>query len=117
MSIEKALADLQAAVEANTAALAALAGKAAAAPAAEETKKPVRPAKEKPADPPAAPTIDRSKVNAALEEVKEKHGVEAAKNIISKVGGAAKRADIADDKLQAVYDACKEKAEDGDEGL
>lgn len=114
MSIEKALADLQAAVEANTAALLAAGGKAAApAEGGTESKgKPGRPPKETKT---ATPTVDRSAVNAALEEVKEKLGVEKAKAIIKNTGGADKRADIPDAKLQAVYDECRKQIDAGDE--
>jgi hypothetical protein len=108
MSIEKALADLQAAVEANTAALLSAGGKASTPNegAAETKGKPGRPPKDNKS---TTRSVDRSAVNAALEEVKEKLGVEEAKGIIKNVGGADKRADIADAKLQAVYDACKAK--------
>lgn len=120
MSIEKALADLTSALEANTAALLKSGGTAAAAPAAPEAPaaeapKRGRPAKTAPAAEPAAPAIDRTAVNAALEKVKEAHGVEAAKGIITKFGKVAKRADIAEENLKAVYDACKAQMEGGDD--
>lgn len=125
MSIEKLIAELTAALEANTAAMLKSGGTATApaaaptaapaeAPAAEAPKR-GRPAKTAPAPEAAAPTVDRSAVNAALEKVKEAHGVEAAKGIISKFGKAAKRADIADENLKAVYDACKAQMEPADE--
>jgi hypothetical protein len=119
MSIEQALATLTAAVEANTAALLKAGGAAAPAAAAPEAEAPKRgrPAKTEAAAPvKSKPAHDRNAVNAALEEVKETHGVEAAKNIISKVGKAAKRADIAEENLTAVYEACKAKMEDADGG-
>lgn len=116
MSIEQALATLTAAVEANTAALLKAGGAPAAAPAAADAEAPKRgrPAKTETTPPAKAtkPAHDRSAVNAALEEVKEAHGVEAAKNIISKVGKAAKRADIAEENLTAVYEACKAKMDE-----
>lgn len=113
MSLEQALAENTAALQALTAAL-AKGGAAAAAPAAAPAaEKPPKGKKEAAA--PAAPSIDRSTVNAALEEVKNKHGVEAAKKVIKEAGGVDKRADIPDDKLQAVYDAAKKAAEGGGE--
>jgi hypothetical protein len=116
MSIEQALTDLTAAVKDLTAAMkaGATAG-AAAAPAAEKPAKGTKATPPAPAPAPAAPAIDRSEVNAALEAVKEKHGVDTAKKIISEAGGVAKRADIPESKFQAVIDACK-AAVDGDGG-
>ena len=112
MSIEQALANLQAAVEANTAAVLKAGGAVADKPAA---KAPAKAAK-------SEPKVDRSAMNAALSEVKEKKGLEIAKGLIAKPGGAAKMADIADDKIQAVYDACKkvmdaEEPEEETEGM
>ena len=123
MSIEKAIADLTAALEANTAALLKSGGTAAPAPAATPAAEPPaadapkrgRPAKTAAAPAPETPAIDRSAVNAALEKVKEAHGVEAAKGIITKFGKVAKRADIAEENLKAVYDACKAQMEGGED--
>lgn len=119
MSIENALAALQAAVEANTAAVLKAGGTVADKPAADKpaaaAKAPAKAAK-------SEPKVDRSTMNAALSEVKEKKGLEIAKGLIAKPGGAAKMADIADDKIQAVYDACKkvmeaEESEEETEGM
>lgn len=114
MSLEEALAKTTAAIEALTA---VMSKGAAAAPAATEgkTDKPARGTRA-PAAAPAAPKIDRSEVNAALEGVKEKLGVEKAKAIISEAGKAAKRADIAEENFQAVLDACKKAIDAGEEG-
>lgn len=120
MSIEQALATLTAAVEANTAALLKAGGAPAAAPAAADAEAPKRgrPAKTETTPPakPAKPAHDRNAVNAALEELKEAHGVQAAKDIITKIGKAAKRADIPEENLTAVYEACKAKMEEADGG-
>lgn len=114
MSLEDAILKLVAATEANTAAILA-GGSAAAAPAAAPAaeKAAGKGKKETPAEK-AAPKITRDEVNAALEQVREKHGIEEAKKIISEQGKAPKRADIAEANFQAVYDACKAKMEGGD---
>lgn len=121
MSLEDAILKLVAATEANTAAVLAAGGSAAAAPAAapaadkaagkgKKTETAAAPA-------PAAPKITRDEVNAALEQVREKFGVEEAKKIISGEGKAPKRADIAEENFKAVYDACKAKMEGGEEDM
>ena len=109
MSIEDAILKLAAALEANTAAVLASGGTAAAAPAAEKTTKGKK--ADAPAPAPAAPKVTRDEVNAALEQVKEKFGVEEAKAIISGAGKAPKRADIAEDNFAAVIAACAAKME------
>ena len=112
MSLEQALAENTAALKEMTAALgkggAAPSGEAAA-PAAAKTGKSKAPA------PAPAPAIDRSAVNAALEEVKNKFGVDAAKELIQSSTGASKRSEIPDDKLQAAYDAAKKKIDGGED--
>lgn len=127
MSIEKALADLTEALNANTAALLKAAGSAPAAAAAAEPaekKGPGRPKKdtaaaepaaEKPAAP-AKPTVTQEQMVAALEEVKDKISLDAAKKIISEVGGVDKRKDIPADKYAAVYEAAKAAIEGGEDG-
>lgn len=62
----------------------------------------------KDADKKAGPT--REEMVAALTEVKEKFGAAEAKAIISKVG-AAKMAEIADDKIQSAFTLAKAKLE------
>lgn len=125
MSIEKALADLTEALNANTAALLKTGGTAAPATADSATEKrgPGRPKKEDapaPASAPAAPkapTRTQEEMVAALEEVKDKISLDAAKKIISEVGGVDKRKDIPADKYAAVYDAAKAAVEAADEGM
>lgn len=118
MSIEKALADLTEALNANTAALLKAAGTTPAAAAvaepATEKKGPGRPKKEEAAAPAPAKTAPakakartQEEMVAALEEVKDKISLDAAKKIISEVGGVDKRKDIPADKYTAVYDAAK----------
>lgn len=119
MTIEAALAALTAAVQENTAAIKAAGGAApaatatAAAPAADAGKKP-RAARETTAAA-AAPTSKYSKEEmvAALNELKEKKGVPAAKDIIKNVGKQDKMADIVDPAvIDAVYDAAKAALDD-----
>jgi hypothetical protein len=91
---------------------AAPAEKTAPAPAPE--KKAAAPAVEKK----AAPKSERSREEmvAALNEVKEAKGADAAKGIIRDTGGVAKMAEIPDNKIDAVYEAAK-KAMEADEGI
>lgn len=112
MSIEDAILKLAAALEANTAAVLASGGTAAAAPAAEKTTKATKATKGETTTEKAAPKVTRDEVNAALEKVKEKFGVEEAKSIISGAGKAPKRADIAEDNFAAVVAACAAKMEE-----
>lgn len=112
MSIEDAILKLAAALEANTAAVLASGGTAAAPTADKAAEKTTGKGKGKadaPAAAPAAPKITRDEVNAALEQVREKFGVEVAKAIISGAGKAPKRADIAEENFAAVMAACAEK--------
>lgn len=113
MSIEKALADLTEALNANTAALLKSGGTASAATAEPEAattapkKGPGRPAK---TDAPAAtkaPVITQEQMVAALEELKDKKSLDAAKKVITEAGGVDKRKDIPADKYAAVYEAAK----------
>lgn len=68
-------------------------------PTATETKK-TPPAKPKPAH-------TRDEVEAALTQVKDKLGLEGAKKVIKEAGGVEKKAEIPDDKLDAVFAACE----------
>ena len=136
MSIEKALADLREALNANTAALLKAGGTApaaaAVAEAATEKKGPGRPKKDETAAPTTAKTAPakakartQEEMVAALEEVKDKISLDAAKRIISEVSGVDKRKDIPADKYTAVYDAAKaalepageEEGTEEDEGM
>ena len=85
-----------------------------AAPApAPAVKKPAAPAPapavKKPAAPAPAPASERSREDmvAALQELRTAKGKEVAKGVIEQHGGCDKMADIADDKIDAVYDAAK----------
>jgi hypothetical protein len=55
-------------------------------------------------------------MQAALNDVKEKFGAGAAKEIISGTGGVEKMALIPEGKFDAVYDAAKAKMAEGEEG-
>lgn len=97
MSLEEALAKNTAALEANTAALLKGGGKpTASSGGGSATYKPKH-------------TYDE--MTAALGELKEKSGgSDLPKEIIKTVGGADKMKDITDpQKIDAVYDACKDK--------
>lgn len=123
MSIEKALADLTAALEANTAALkaAGTAGSAGAAAPAAAPEKTTRGKKNAEAEAPAkktGPTHTREEMVAALNDVKEKKGLQDAKAIITDVGGVTKMADIPDEKIDAVFEKAKAVlGADEDEGM
>lgn len=131
MSIEKALADLTEALNANTAALLKAGGATpnpttvAAMEEARDKKGPGRPKKEEAAAPaaapapaaPKAPARTQEEMVAALEEVKDKISLDAAKKIITEVGGVEKRKDIPADKYAAVYDAAKAAVEAAEEGM
>lgn len=119
MSLEAAIAELTKAVNANTAALQAAAGGAASAPAS-KNEKPAGSSKAPKNDKPAAtgPKHDRSEVNAAVNEVKEALGIEAAKALL-KENGYAKLAEVEEKDFDKLYEAAKAKlAGDGgsDEG-
>ena len=97
-----------------------------AAPSADKpasTEKPKAeksPANDKKAPP--KPKHSRDEMEAALTELKNAKGIDAAKEVISKTGGVKLKADIPDDKIDAVYDAAKAAAEAGaaeseDEGM
>lgn len=121
MSIETKIDELIAALNANTAAILGNAGATGTtAEATTEKKGPGRPKKETAeaaAPAPAKPKRTQEEMVAALEEVKEKINLDAAKKIISEVGGVSKRAEIPADKYEAVYDAAKAAVEAADEGM
>lgn len=99
MSLEAAIEKLTAAVEANTAALAAGGAAPAAAPAATTTTKGGKGGKTTTTE----PSVTRDQMVKALNDLKEKSGVAAAKKVVKEVGKAEKMADIADDKIEAVF--------------
>lgn len=108
MSIEKALADNTAAIIALTAAIAANGGTAAAKPAADKPAA-TKPAagKNKPAAKPEAPAgATKAQMQAALNEVKEALGTDAARAIITD-HGFQKMGEITEDQYQSVYDSAK----------
>lgn len=105
MSLEQAIEKLTAALEANTAALKAGGG----------TKASGKTETTSGGDSGYKAKHDKAAMQAALNEVKEKHGTPAAKELIKTVGGADKMADITDPKkIDEVYEAAKKKLEDGD---
>lgn len=107
--------ELAAYIGAKTGSVAAPTPAPAAAPAADKPKA------DKPKAPPK-PKHSRDEMEAALTELKNAKGIDAAKEVISKTGGVKLKADIPDDKIDAVYDAAKAAAEAGaaeseDEGM
>ncbi len=89
MSLETSIDALTKAIEANTAALKAGGGAPSSSASAGYTAK-----------------HDKSKMQAALSEVKEKLGTPAAKALIKDVGGKDKMADITDPStIDKVYEA------------
>jgi hypothetical protein len=94
----------------NTPAPAPVAEKAAApAPA---TKPTAKPAAKKPAS-----EHSKEEMVAALTELKDTKGKDAAKAVIKDVGGVDKMADIPDDKIDAVYEAAKAAMTAEDDGM
>lgn len=121
MSLEAAIADLTKAVNANTAALQAASGistSGGTSPASTSTKaeKPAA-TKSAKADKSAAtgPKHDRSEVNAAVNEVRESLGIEAAKGLL-KDNGYAKLAEVEEKDFDKLYDAAKALLTAGDGG-
>jgi hypothetical protein len=112
MSLEKAIADLTVAIQENTAALKAGGGKAAASSGGETTANTKPKGETKPSS-----KHTRAEMQAALSELKEKKGTEAARTVIKDVGGAGKMAEIPEDKIDAVYDAAKKALEDAGEEM
>lgn len=119
MSIEKALADLTAALIANTEAVQALqksqGGKAAAGKAADKEDADTKPAaKTTGKTKPAASDddeISEEVMKAALNKVKEDLGSDEAKKIIKSVAKVEKMADIPEGKRAAIVKKCKEVLE------
>lgn len=102
MSLEDAIVKLTAAVEANTAALKAGGGTSASSTKTTKT--------ESAGSASYTPKHDKSKMTAALSEVKEKFDAATAKGIIKNVGKADKMADITDPKLiDETYEAAVAK--------
>lgn len=124
MNLEQLLQGVIEALNANTAALQAANGGAAASTgtAATGAKAGAKAgAKTKTDTKPAGPS--REEMVAALTEVKEKFGAAEAKAIITKVG-AAKMAEIADDKIGTAFTLAKAKldadaagGDDDDDGI
>jgi hypothetical protein len=79
-----------------------------------ESKEPEEKAVEAPAETPAddANEISMDVVQAALLDVKAKHGADAAKAIIKEIANVATVKRIPEDKYQAVIDACAAKIEE-----
>lgn len=105
MSIEKALADLTAAVEANTAALKAGGGAAATTKVAKETKETKV----------AKPTHTREELAAIMGKVKAEKSSDVAKALILSDGKSAKLAEVAEENIDALYAAAEAKLKEEDE--
>ena len=85
----------------------------APAPEPEAVKEPVEERKEAPAETTADENdITLDVVQAALLDVKAKHGADAAKAILKEVAGVATVKRIPEEKYQAVIDACAAKMEE-----
>ena len=83
------------------------------APEPEAVKEPVEERKEAPAETAADENdITLDVVQAALLDVKAKHGADAAKAILKEVAGVATVKRTPEDKYQAVIDACAAKMEE-----
>lgn len=86
------------------------------APEHEAVKEPVEERKEAPAEAPAdndnENDITLNVVQAALLDVKAKHGADVAKAILKEVAGVATVKRTPEDKYQAVIDACAAKMEE-----
>lgn len=116
MSLETLLQDLITAVNANTAALqgGATAGAVATAEPEAKAEKPAA-AKATAAKATAAkvakPKFSVEQASSLLLELKEAHGVEHAKAILTE-NGVAKMADMPVEKADAIYEAAKAKLEE-----
>lgn len=116
MSLEQKIDELTAALQANTAALLGGGAKADKPAATGKTDKPAATGK---ADKPAAYEAKHTKTEAlaAIDEVKTKKGVPAAKAIIAAVG-FAKLNEITEPKdLDSLYDKAKEALGDGEDDM
>lgn len=111
-----AMVALTEALDRNTNALLSQQGQAPnpETPAEVESKEPEKKAAEAPAETPAddANEISMDVVQAALLDVKAKHGADAAKAIIKEIANVATVKRIPEDKYQAVIDACATKMEE-----
>ncbi len=113
MSLETLLQDLITAVNANTAALQGGSTAGAAEPEA-KTEKPAKTTTAKTEKAPAKTTKPKFSVEQAsslLLELKEAHGVEHAKAILTE-NGVAKMAEMPAEKAEAIYEAAKAKLEE-----
>lgn len=86
-------------------------------PAQEAVKEDAEETKEAPVEAPTETTADENDitldvVQAALLDVKAKHGADAAKAILKEVAGVATVKRTPEDKYQAVIDACAAKMEE-----
>jgi hypothetical protein len=105
--------ELAAYIGAKTGSVAAPTPAPAAAPAAEKPAAAEKKADKQKADKsPPKQKHTRDEMNTALNEVKDAKGIQAAKDLISTVGGVSLKADIPDDKIDAVYDAAKAAVEE-----
>lgn len=89
------------------------------APAAEKAAAPApapKPAAKAAAKKPASEHTKEEMV-AALTELRDTKGKDAAKAVIKDVGGVEKMADIPDDKTDAVYEAAKAAMTADDDGM
>lgn len=112
-----AMASLTEALDRNTNAVLSQQGQPtkqqAPAPEPEAVKEPVEERKEAPAETAADDNdITLDVVQAALLDVKAKHGADAAKAILKEVAGVATVKRTPEDKYQAVIDACAAKMEE-----
>lgn len=89
----------------NGAAPAATTTKADSKPAATTKAAPKAEAKPEKSQEVAKPKHTRDEMEAALNALKDKKGIEAAKGVIKSAGGVDKKAEIPDDKVDAVFDA------------
>lgn len=105
MSIDKAIAELTAALIANTAALEKSAGAAPSA-AAEKPAAKGKAAAEKKAD---ETKVTQEQVNAALIKIKDAFGMPEAKTVIKEFGLVDKMADIKPAQFKAVLDGAVAK--------
>jgi ketol-acid reductoisomerase len=111
MSLEQAIETLTKAVQELTAVTKAGGGKNTTQSSSETSSKTETKKKETPKS-----EHSRTDMQAALNEVKEKKGMPAAKQILADHGDGKKMAEVADDKIDAVYKAAKAalEAEDDD---
>lgn len=111
-----AMVSLTEALDRNTAAVLSQQGQPTKqeSPEPEAVKEPVEEHKEAPAAETAADDNDITLdvVQAALLDVKAKHGADAAKAILKEVAGVATVKRTPEDKYQAVIDACAAKMEE-----